>query len=244
MIKVDDRAGSSQLHPLLLQERLPAKLTRLDFGDVAFHGRGPGDRALRIGVEYKTLSDILGCITSGRYAAHQLPGMQANYDVHFLLIEGIWRTGNNGVVEVRRGKEWTALRLGGRYYMGCDLDGFLLSMTIQGGTRIKQTAMLRESVAWLVALNKWWTGKSWEAHISHQTFNLSGPAVGMVEPPFERRVAKELPGIGWVKSASVVQALPSMALMAAAEEEDWRQIPGIGKGLAKQIVAAIHGYKE
>ena len=78
MILVDSREGSKQLQPLLRD----SKLTRLEFADFAFTGSDRDGRISQIGIEYKTLPDVLSCIADGRFAGHQLPGMMKAYD-HF-----------------------------------------------------------------------------------------------------------------------------------------------------------------
>lgn len=239
---IDDRAGSRDLLPYLAKLHIPASLGRLEFGDIAFPGRGPGEDWLHIGVEYKSLSDVLTCITTGRLAGHQLVGMQRDYDVSWLLIEDIWQTDpGTGVICTRARGEWRPLKLGPRHYMGRDLDGFLLSITQQSGIRIHRTADKVQSAIWLGALYKWWTNKTWDEHQTLQTFDLSGPVVQIGAPEVARRVAKELAGVGWKKSARVAEHFGSVDAMCAADEHEWEQIDGIGKVLARRIVAQLHG---
>jgi ERCC4-type nuclease len=248
---VDDRAGSRDLVPYLAKLHIPASLGRLEFGDVAFLGRGPGDAWLQIGVEYKSLSDVLSCITTGRLAGHQLVGMTDaltltqgghGFDVSWLLIEDIWQTDpQTGIICTRSRGEWRPLKLGPRHYMGRDLDKFLLTITQQAGVRIHRTSDKTQSAFWLGALYKWWTDKTWDEHKSLQTFDLSGPAVQLDAPSVVRRVAKELAGVGWTKSARVAAHFGSVVAMAEATEREWMQIDGIGKTLAHRIVAQLHG---
>jgi hypothetical protein len=255
---IDDRAGSKDLKPYLDRLRVPNQLTQLEFGDVALLGRGPEDNWVRVGVEYKSLSDVLKCITTGRFAGHQLPGMfrrsilsdgtaLREYDVTWLLIYGVWRVDpNSGVIQTPHkvgGKtEWRQISLGGRGYMGRDLDGFLLTLTQQSGIRIAKVGSEFEAASWIGALYKWWTGKSWDEHRSLQTFDLSGPLLGQIlAPRFARRVAKELPGVGWVKSQRVVEHFGCVTNMVLADEREWSQVPGIGKVLARRICDALHG---
>ncbi len=241
ILKVDPRAGSKDLVLPLHQEGVKPVQETLPFGDVAFTGCGPGGGEVDVCVEYKSLEDLLGCMTSGRLAGHQMPGMQQAYDVNWLLVEGIWRASDAGVIEVYSGRGWQPLQIGRRYYMQRDLDAYFMSISQQGGLRIWHTRTLAESARWIARLYRWWQ-TPWDEHASLQTFNLSGPMVGLFKPPFVRRVAKELPGIGWEKSQLVVDAFPSVAQMVYADEKDWRRIHGIGKTIASNAVAALQGY--
>lgn len=253
MILIDDRAGSKELKPHLDRLKVPCELTRLEYGDVMFLGRGPGDDWLKIGVEYKSLPDVLSCITTGRFAAHQLPGMlrrdiaSREYDVTWLLLQGVWRVDTqSGVIQVPRklaggGVQWQPLYVGRNGYTGQQLEGFLLTITQQSGIRIAKVGSEGEAARWLATLYGWWTNKSWEQHASLQTFDLSGPMVQIEKPSFTRRAAATLPGVGWVKSQAVVEHFGSVTAMSLADERDWMEVPGIGKVLAHRIVAALHG---
>lgn len=253
MLLIDDRAGSKELKPHLDRLGVPNDLTRLEFGDVMFLGRGPNDDWLKIGIEYKSLPDVLSCITTGRFAGHQLPGMlrrdvaSREYDVTWLLVQGVWRVdSHSGVVQVPRrmtggGTAWVPVQVGPNAYMGRQLDGFLFTITQQSGIRIAKVGSEQEAAYWLGALYHWWTDKSWDDHKSLQTFDLSGPMVQIEAPKFTRRVAKELPGVGWKKSESVVEHFGCVQAMSEADEKEWAKVPGIGKVLATRIVAALHG---
>ena len=57
----------------------------------------------------------------------------------------------------------------------------------------------------------------------------------MTNPSLLRRVAKELPGIGWERSLLVESHWKSIRDMVNATPEEWTQIDGIGKGISKRI---------
>ena len=50
-----------------------------------------------------------------------------------------------------------------------------------------------------------------------------------------RRVAKELPGIGWERSLLVEETFDSVRTMVNAPLEEWLEIEGIGKGIATKV---------
>ena len=92
MILVDTRAGSNELIEPLLKAGLPVEEATLEFGDLAFLGRGEGGKKLTIGIEHKKMGDLVQSMTGGRLAGHQLPGMLGMYDRCWLIAEGDWLT--------------------------------------------------------------------------------------------------------------------------------------------------------
>ncbi len=60
------------------------------------------------------------------------------------------------------------------------------------------------------------------------------------KPSLIRKVAAELPGIGWEKSKGIAVKFGSVAAMVEASVADWETVPGIGKSLAQSSVAALH----
>jgi NAD-dependent DNA ligase len=59
------------------------------------------------------------------------------------------------------------------------------------------------------------------------------------KPTLVRRIAAELPLIGWGKSKAVEEYFPSVVQMVTASEKEWREIPGIGVGIAKGVVEEL-----
>jgi DNA integrity scanning protein DisA with diadenylate cyclase activity len=62
-----------------------------------------------------------------------------------------------------------------------------------------------------------------------------------MKPGLVRRVAAELPLIGWDRSSDVAMTFPSVLAMVLADEKDWQKIKGIGKTIARKVVAALKG---
>ena len=59
-----------------------------------------------------------------------------------------------------------------------------------------------------------------------------------------RRVAAELPGIGFDRARNVEDFFGSIESMFWAGEDDWKKIEGIGKVTAQMAWEALHGKKE
>src|ERR1035437_8002080 len=110
MILVDLRIGSKYLLAPLKAAGFEAQLVELEFGDIAFEGKGPNGTTLNIGVELKVLGDLVNSLRTGRLAGHQLPGLLKTYDYAWLLVEGEWRANAAGQVTTqKRRRLWTGI---------------------------------------------------------------------------------------------------------------------------------------
>lgn len=247
MIQVDDRAGSAQLCPILRQMGCEVDLCRMDFGDVAFSGWGPNGAPVQVGIEVKSLDDILACITSGRFAGHQLPGLIQCYDHVFLLVQGQWRArARDGVLEyyrsTSRGNFWSEAGGGQRRWLWRDLESWLTSMSIMGGLRVHRVPDYHEGALWLKTVYSWFQKDDHKSHlVIYSGKELYSDTALLTRPSLARRVAKELPGIGLVRSAEVAHQFPTVELMVSASVRDWTKIEGVGKGIATKVYNAIHG---
>lgn len=253
MLLLDDRTGSGDLLPLLKTYGCPAELTRMEFGDAAFVGNGPHDQPVQIGLEIKTIGDVVNCMVSGRFAAHQLPGLLRDYDQTWLVIEGLWRAGRpEGILQVYHpGKGyWFDLRSGGRRWMWKEVCAWCATMMNLGNIRVWQTPD-RDGTARFVAAQYHWWQKPYGSHSSLKTFvdykarvgAQPGQSAMLSAPSFARRMFKELPGIGWEKSLAVEQAFPNVHTAINADEKAWQSIDGIGPTTAKKIHRALRGLK-
>jgi ERCC4-type nuclease len=254
MITIDDRAGSGDLVSYL---RPRAELGRLEFGDASLEGEGPDGLPILVGVEIKTCGDALKCLTDGRFAGHQLPGLVSSYNVVYLLVEGDWRRDmKSGLLQfkwLRKGKsQWYDASIGARRFMWSDFDRWFMTMEIKGGIRVRFVRDRLETAQFLKDLDKWWAVDGWDSHQSHRAFDESGGLTRpselmdramLTRPGLVRLVAKELPGVGWGKSQAVEKAFPTVADMVMASEKTWAGIDGIGKTMAARLYASLRGIK-
>jgi len=197
---------------------------------------------LPVGVELKSLRDLLSSIRSGRLAGRQLPGMVVQYSFCYLVIEGVWRAdASTGLlVELFRGG-WREVKLGSQRFFWRDVESMLTSLDTLTPVRIRRTRSRTETVQTLESLYRWWQ-KPWEEHGTLKV--LYSPAAQTLFPlshPLVRRVAAQLPGVGWERSAAVAESFCSVAEMSAADEKRWRKVPGIGRVLARRIASALQG---
>lgn len=250
----DDQAGSKDLYPYL-KAIMPGLVipTRIDppFGDMAWMGNGP-DGELRVGVEYKKIDELLTSMIDGR-VVKQIRGMLLHYDRRYLLIEGRIRCDRNtGIMQKQQGDRWRDIDRGGKGYTYSELEHWYTTIEEQTQTRVKQTFDEYESARWLKMKHSWWTNKDWNDHAAMNQFHVPPPPIATFEnPSLLRRIAKELPAIGWDKSILIAGGyinnvrvegkFKSVREMVNANEQTWQQIDGIGKTIARKIVNDLNG---
>lgn len=236
---IDTREGSKELEAPLRAAGLEPVMTTLPKGDVEIMGLGPGGRPLMVGVEFKTIPDVLACVRSGRFA-EQLRGMRARYEVSWLLIEGEWKIGQSAaasVLEVREERGWKSRG----HYTYQEAASWVLTMAQRGGVLLWRTASRDESVAWLRTLYWWWTSKEFEAHRAHLAWYQPPVTTeaAFEEPSLVQRVAAVLPGIGAERAMAAAGAFGSVREMVNADAKKWQSVEGIGPKTAKRVVEAM-----
>lgn len=224
---------------------VPVELAQMEFGDASFMGNGE-DGPVSIGIEIKATQDLVNSMASGRLAGHQIPGLLDHYQHVWLVVEGISRRGKGGGLEIPRGNGWTQLALGKRPLFWDDVEKFLVTLEVQAGLRVRRARTTAETAHEIAALYQWWQ-KDWKQH--------KGLAVTYTPPlPMRPRrtddvtaqiqkLAAAVDGIGHDRSWKIAEAFESPEDLWMAGESVWEEIPGIGKGMAKKIVAALHARK-
>jgi ERCC4-type nuclease len=255
-ILLDRRKGSGELQGLFSQHGATVRLSDLDAGDIAFEGLGPSGLCL-IGIERKALADMLDSIQNGRYSGIQLPKLLRDYDYRYLFVEGVWRSGPDGLLEVLSGAraewaKWMPLKRGrARTPLHSALDNWLSSQELRTPVKVKRTCSPEDTVATVLNLWHLWNDEVWAAHHSHLSFYEPEPQDGyghIYRPGLVRRVAKELEGVGWKRSSLVAGKFRSVREMALADVRDWvikgtKAVSGIGPKLAKSIHDELGGLK-
>lgn len=236
MILVDSREGSKELADLISD----AILVHLDYGDCAFEGNGPNGH-IHIGIERKAISDLIQSINSGRLSGHQLPGLLENYQRVYLICEGIWRANRkDGIVEVFRHGKFKPL--GGSTFTSKRIWGYLTALNALTGVILIMTPDMGETALVIEELHQWWNQK-WEKHVSHLMVNKVAPPSAYLRPgrpSLLRRMAVELPGVGFERVAIVEKTFGTVQRMFDATEDEWRMLDGIGKVTAKNCWRALH----
>lgn len=248
MLLVDERIGSADLAPALADMGLPVEVTHLEFGDVAFTGRGNEDAAVEVGIELKKLPDLVTSLRDGRLSGHQVPGLCATYDYRWLLIEGTFKPGDRGEVLVpqRRGI-WAPLKGG---MTVAELEKRVLSLQLLRGLHVRHSSARLTTLHFLASLYRWFTDRSMDDHTTHL---LEHQAEGFLEVNDFRSVVKKLPHIGHKVSLAVEQYFEgSLEAAFAGTVEDWADIvtfdkqgrpKRLGRTAAQDIKRFIRGEK-
>lgn len=241
-------------------------LSPLDAGDVAFTGNGPSGN-ITVGVEVKSLSDLLTSIEDGRLRARQIPDMIAAFDVRWLLYYGSYRccpaTGNLQVPSRRDPHSgrcaWEDYKFGGRSSKRvvpyAYLESFLASPSLTN-TRIhvKHCYDLAECARWIGVLHHIWQ-KPYSAHSSMLAFDTSADLglMPLLSPSLKQRARTiaTFPGVSYQRAVAIARAFTSLRALFNCTEEELAevQIPAkdgskgkarrLGKVLAKSILGLI-----
>jgi ERCC4-type nuclease len=243
VIQVDGRAGSSSLVYSLRIGGLNAELARLDYGDIRFNGYGP-DGECSIGIEYKRLNDLLKSCRDGRLAGHQVPGMVRTYQFRYLLVLGQWREGDSGLLEIPVRGGWMQIQLGASGFLWRELEGYLQTLELRCGFHVRRCRTVADVISAVKSIYLWF-GRPWDQHRSHKTIYSPPPdRVLYQKPSLLRRVAKELPGVGWERSGAIAERYRSVMDLCCASPGELAQIPGIGKKTAMRIVRSLAGQQD
>ena len=211
----------------------------IGFGDVLIEGVSDSGnsgqiphKVVAVG-ERKRATDLLACINDGRLL-NQVRGAYGAYQKvdcrYFLLIEAIMRRNREGNVEYRTGPNWASTSMPWTRF-----QGYLNSLHYQLGVYVLWSTNVRNTAETIRGLHTYFSNVD---HQSLKQFHAPTPAL-MYNPTLIRRVAHQLPGIGWERSLSVENHWDSVRKMINASAEEWQQIEGIGKGISNQIVEVL-----
>lgn len=235
------------MYPRLRALGVPSELSQMPYGDVSWLGSGVDGAPVSVGIEMKSLHDCLQCIGSGRFAGHQLPGLVQSFDYVWLMVEGDYRgRTRDGVLEyyrrTDRGAYWTEAGGGRRQWMARDFEAWLLSMVVMGGIRVIRVADWDSGAQWIKTAYNWFQKETHSSHLAMYSGKvLAGDSALLTKPSLVRRVAAELPGVGFKRSAKVAARFRSVSEMVSAPVSEWLEVEGIGAKTAQGIVKAVHG---
>jgi ERCC4-type nuclease len=155
-----------------------------------------------------------------------------------LVVEGRMRPGTSGYVEIPRAKSWLPIIPEIEYSR---FDSYLTQLAAYGGVIVKRSESVKETAEIIRSVYHTFQTAPEDHDSLHAIYTEPFPGpVSLFHPPsLLRRIAKELPGIGWKRSAAVSERFDSVQEMFAAGVDEWRQIPGIGKKTAENVRMAI-----
>jgi ERCC4-type nuclease len=243
-INVDDRAGSKELVPALEYLHLPCKVKRLKFGDFCFLSPHGPDGYCTVGIERKTVSEVVGSIQAGasdRMSGTQIPGMLENYDFSILIVEGLANPNPaTSQLEIpnRKGR-WIQT---GLHYRA--LDASLTTLEMQTPVKVLRTMNPQDTALRIEVLWRWFDSKKWDQHKSHFKFpQVQQKYVELTQASLFRRIAKEIPGIGWERSKLLERYFGNVLEMVNADVSKWGLIDGITTKRAQAIWKMLRGIK-
>ncbi len=246
VLYIDSRVGSRELAPIF-QKRHGAKisLTTLESADVAWccgHTvKNPfceGNRGCRVGVERKTLSDLVGSLMKSRLDGRQVPLMLKGYTMTWILVEGIMRAGDDDSIEEYRRGGWEKTRHGLTY---SQLEGWLCRYEVGAYGRIqiaRGLSTMSASAAFCAAKSQWWW-KDWNKHHFGSIAQMHAPVRAMLFQANEyQTLIAALPNVGMVKMRKLWNHFGSIIeIMHATPRE--LQAAGLNKKLANDVYHMI-----
>lgn len=242
MIEIDDRIGSANLLPLITALGVSATITRLSSADFAFWGNGPDEAPIRIGIERKTVPDLISSLRSERLVGGQLPDLLASYQRVYLFIEGpmrrSWR--EEGMLEYRveggqkeQGgggfTDWTTgfgNAVNWYYVMG------RLASLEEIGVRVRRPATMSDTAAQVVSLYQWWN----KPYAEHGSINaVKTVEVDIRKASWTAKVARAL-GLGHAAARVAEKVFPSPRHLVSALPDKLMEL-GVVK--SKQMAVKI-----
>jgi ERCC4-type nuclease len=258
MIMIDPRTGSGELAHRFEKHGIPTDLSQeLPAGDFAFRGNGPKGADYFIGVERKALADLLKSSYDGRLTSGQMPSLCSPlFDRAYIIVEGVFRCGTDGILEVMRGKRggktnWVPMTMGTRRFMYSEYSKFIIGLQEFTPVVVMRTSSEDETVKTVIDTYNYWNSKVYEQHSSH-----NGKRVNHVEITpwsFLRRVCVELPGVGERGSKAFENYFKmgnkGLEWLMKVDEQEFSniQIPSgsgtkrLGKVAAQRIWKELHG---
>lgn len=243
MILLDDREDTHRFLPLFKPYGVDVDAAHLECGDFAFAGNGSSGDVM-VGIERKTLTDLFNSMRERRLQGKQLPRMFNTYSPEhiYLLVEGVWRPGANGVLEVLDRGGWHGYSFNRSGIQYGEIVNFLTSLTVLGNVKVLRSQSDMETAALVSWLYKWYA-KPYEQHKTLVDVYAPLPLVQthkycFREPTLVERVAAQLPGID-SKARAVGKHFKTVKEMVNAKEKEWLAVDGVGKTIARKVKTAI-----
>lgn len=234
MIYVTESPNDSDLASALGSLAIVAPIPH---GDCVFFGVAEGRDNIRVCIERKKVHDIAACMTDGRYLAQAQAAHGAGFEYLVLIIEGLMRPSRrDGMVETPRGAGWVAMLPHTSYSR---LNTYLDEVSLYMGVLVKRSASVTETAAQIKSLWQMFQRPPSEHQSLKKIYSSELQHTLLSRPSLVRRMAKELPGIGWDRSLAVDEHFCSVVAMVGAGEGEWASLAGIGPKTAKRVTAAM-----
>lgn len=200
-------------------------------------------------VERKKTGDLCSCILDGRFLFQMQNCKEAGGDYLCLVLEGRYRRNpEDGLLEVpvwgfnprtqKRAEVWEPVK---PTMMFSRFSQYLLELQRDAGILAFHTENVRGTADVILALYQNFQTSPDQHQSLNQIFKPSTPSVQLVRPSLLRRVASELPGVGWQRSGVVSEHFASVKAMVDADWKEWASLEGIGKKTAQRVVKSLGG---
>ena len=211
-----------------------------------------------IAIERKKCGDLCSCINDGRFLFQMQTCKEAGSDYLVLILEGRYRRNpEDGLLEIpvwkfnprtnHRAEVWEPVR---PTMMFSRFDQYLTELQRDVGIIVKHTENVRGTADVILALYQNFQTPQGEHHSLNQMFKPPTPTVQLVKPSLVRRVASELPNVGWEWSGVAANYFSTVREMMSAPQDVWANLEKpspngkkrrLGKKVAEKIVKALGG---
>lgn len=223
ILYVDRREGSKQLLEPLQDMGLPAVEDEFD-GDLMFDGRGEGGVPVKIGIEFKKLSELVQAMKTERLQGYQLPRMRKAFAFSYLLTEGEVQWNDRGEMLQRRRRHG----IGKVEPMpgGMRINEFMKRIHVlhlRGGLNPLWSTNRRETLKQIEVLYRVWTDQDLDEHKSHLAIYQ---APQLMEVSQFRQTVHTLPEVGMRTSIAAEAKFGSSIRKAIclSTVDDWATI--------------------
>lgn len=250
-IFIDPREGSKDLVTYYPITTLNPSLVQLNSGDVAFCGKGPNSSSIMVGIELKSVSDLINSINTKRLQGGQIPKLIQDYDIRWILVYGRIRCNPKDGETLQEYKDGSRLRREGWY--GCigrnkkpvlysSFVSFLSGPSLWAvGIQSARVETKVEAAHWISALYHQWD-KRFDKHTSLRSLDTtSDPSAKIreemrqavssglphnLDEKFKERLkfANSIPNVGYERAFAIASYFPSVRAMIQAREEEWATI--------------------
>jgi len=241
-ILISNAEGSKHLinYPPLSQSGCGV-LLNLPSTDAVFYGNGPDNRTISIGVEVKSLSDLLTSLQNGRLFATQVPKLLAAHDVCRLVFYGVFRcnlTDNITLQEYRTfpardnrpaHSRWVDFKLGPKSPIRY---GYLISRLdklARLGVLYDHVPDISHVALWLACLARSYAKPYSEQTEAYRAFDQSRdtPPARLDLDSTTLQIAKlcaKIPGVGWDRAFALAEHFPSYLAICLATPAELAEV--------------------
>lgn len=199
-------------------------------------------------IERKKIGDLAACINDGRFLFQMQNCKEAGADYLCLVLEGRYRRNpDDGLLEIpvwgfnSRGNHAEIWKPVQPTMMHSRFTQYLLELQRDTGIIVVHTENVRGTADTILALYQNFQTPQNEHKSLNRIFKPPTPSVQLVRPSLVRRIASELPGIGWQRSGVVAEHFQSVRAMIDADWKEWSSLDGIGKKTAQKVLKSLGG---